>query len=42
MASDRDIYGGEKPYEEKTVVKLKKETALLTLSAYSAVFYQVR
>lgn len=42
LASDRDIYGGVKPYEEKTVVKLKKETALLTLSAYSAVFYQVR
>lgn len=41
LASDRDIYGGTKRYEEETVVKLKKEKALLTLSPYSAVYYLV-
>lgn len=42
LASDRDIYGGTKQYEEKTVLKLKKETAALTLAPYSAVYYLVK
>lgn len=38
LASDRDIYGGEKSYEKKTVLQLKKEKAVLTLAPYSAVY----
>ena len=40
LASDRDIYGGTNPYKE-TVIKLKNETAMLTLAPYSAVYYLI-
>lgn len=42
LASDRDIYGGIVQYEKKTVITLREETAKLTLSPYSAVYYSVQ
>ena len=41
LASDRDVYGGVKFYDEKTVLKLRKEKAVLRLSPYSAVYYLI-